>query len=154
MHSGAVYGWLASLVPVYIWPQIIITDSLCSISLITRKSLLIKWGVRFYTLLTLLHYSVSVAQLQLMCCLSYVTSLTFFPFLLPEFINFISNADRRLHGWPKMTVKSTGQSRDTTWELEDHLRQQMSKIQSTSWVLEMFREDLSNLSHWATGWCY
>ena len=78
MLSAAVYSWLASPVPVYTWPQIIIIDSLCSIGLITRKSLLIKRVVRFYTLLTLLHYSVSVVQLQLMCCLSFVTSLTFF----------------------------------------------------------------------------
>lgn len=78
MLSAAVCSWMASPVPVYTWPQIIIIDSLCSIGLITRKSLLIKRVVRFYTLLTLLHYSVSVAQLQLMGCLSFVTSLTFF----------------------------------------------------------------------------
>lgn len=75
MLSAAVYSWLTSSVPAYPWSQITIAESLCSIGLITRKSLLIKWVLRFYTSSTLLHWSVT--QLQLMCCLSFMASLTF-----------------------------------------------------------------------------
>lgn len=148
MLSAAVYSWLTSSVPVYPWSQITIAESLCSIGLITRKSLLIKWVLRSYSLLTLLHYSVT--QLQLMCYLSFVTSLTFFPLVLTQFINFINNLDRRLHGmyncWLDMTRKSSGQSRTTIWELEDNLKQQRLQIWSISWALRMVRENPSNLS--------
>lgn len=148
MLSAAVYSWLTSPVPVYPWSQITIAQCLCSIGLIARKNLLVKWVLRFYTLLTLLHYSVT--QLQLMCCLSFVTSLTFFPFVLTQFINFIDNVDRRLHGMYncclKMTAKSSGQSRTTTWELEDQMKLQMLQIWSISWAMRMLRENPNNIS--------
>lgn len=149
MLSAAAYSWLTSPVPVYPWSQITIAQSLCSIGLITRKSLLKKWALRFCTLLTLLYYSVT--QLQLMCWLYFVTSLSFsFSLVLTQFINFINNFLRRWHGiyncWLKMTAKSSGPLITTTWELEDQLKQHVLQIWSISWALRMPREDPNNLS--------
>lgn len=59
--------------------------------------------------------------------------------------------DRRLqtmyHGWVTVTEKSSGQSKNTTWELEGQLRPQIVKILRISKDSEMLRKDLSNLSH-------
>lgn len=75
---------------------------------------------------------------------------SFSPFVLTKFINFINNEDRRLHGMYncrlKMTAKSSGQSRTTTWELEDQLKQQMLQIWSISWAMRRIREDPNNIS--------